>query len=66
MTQTQINNGIAYAFLWLEELNPDLYGYWVNTLYTVKGDFVEHMWNQATLAKMGEDIMYHFESLQSA
>jgi len=61
MTQTQINNGIAYAFMWLAELNPDLYDYWVNTLYTVEGDFVESMWSLATLNKMGDDVMFNWK-----
>lgn len=61
MTQTQINNGIAYAFMWLAELNADLYDYWVNTLYTVDGNFVEGMWNSTTLDKMSDDVMFNWE-----
>ena len=61
MTQTQINNGIAYAFMWLSELNTDLYDYWVNTLYTVDGDFVEDMWNLTTLDRMSDDVMFNWK-----
>jgi len=61
MTQTQINNGIACAFMWLSELNHDLYDYWINTLYTVDGDFVEGKWNLTTLNKMSEDVMFNWE-----
>jgi hypothetical protein len=63
MTQTQINNGIAYAFMWLAELNTDLYDYWVNTLYTVDSNFVEGMWNSATLDKMSDDVMFNWETI---
>ena len=63
MTQTQINNGIAYAFMWLAELNNDLYDYWVNTLYTVEGDFVEAMWNLTTLNKMSDDVMFNWKPI---
>jgi hypothetical protein len=62
MTQTQINNGIAYAFMWLAELNTDLYDYWINTLYTVDGNFVEGMWNLTTLDKMSDDVMFNWET----
>jgi hypothetical protein len=59
MTQIQINTAIATAFYHLSELNVDLYDYWMNVLYTVDGDFVKEEWNENTLNKMEQDVMYN-------
>lgn len=57
MTQTQINDAIAQAFLNLSECNSMLYDYWISELYTVDGDFIEKAWNESNLRKMEDDVM---------
>jgi len=59
MTQTEVNNAIANAFLNLSELNVSLYDYWINELYTVDGNFIEGAWNESNLKKMEDDVMYN-------
>ena len=61
MTQTEINDAIAQAFLNLSEVNEMLYDYWISELYTVDGDFVEEKWNERTLYEMEKDVMYNSE-----
>jgi hypothetical protein len=61
MTQTEINNAIAQAFLNLSEVNEMVYDYWISELYTVDGDFVEEKWNERTLYEMEKDVMYNSE-----
>jgi hypothetical protein len=55
----QLTDAISNAFSNLAQLNEDLYDYWVNVLYTVDGNFVEEMWNEETLRKMEDDVMYN-------
>ena len=59
MTQQQINDAIAQAFLNLSELNEQVYDYWINELYTVDGNFVETKWNEQTLYEMEKDVMFN-------
>lgn len=59
MTQTEINNAIAQAFLNLSNLNQMVYDYWVNELYQVDGDFIEEAWNETNLKKMEDDVMFN-------
>ena len=59
MTQTQINNAISAAFANLAELNEQVYDYWVSELYNVDGDFIEKNWNEETLQKMEDDVMFN-------
>jgi hypothetical protein len=59
MTQQQINDAIAQAFLNLSELNEQVYDYWINELYTVDGNFVEKNWNEQTLYEMEKDVMFN-------
>ena len=59
MNQTQINDAIAQAFLNLSELNHQIYDYWISELYTVDGDFIEKAWNESTLKKMEDDVMFN-------
>jgi hypothetical protein len=61
MTQTEINDAIAQAFLNLSEVNQMVYDYWISELYTVDGDFVEEKWNERTLYEMEKDVMYTSE-----
>lgn len=58
MTQTEINDAIAIAFLNLSDLNEQLYDYWIAELYTVDGDFVEKNWSEQTLKMMEDDVMH--------
>ena len=59
MTQTQINDAISQAFLNLSTLNESLYDYWINELYNVDGSFIEKAWNESTLKKMEDDVMFN-------
>jgi len=59
MTQTEVNNAIAQAFLNLSTLNESLYDYWISELYTVDGDFIEEAWNESNLKKMEDDVMFN-------
>ena len=61
MTQTEINDAIAQAFLNLSEVNEMVYDQWISELYTVDGDFVEEKWNERTLYEMEKDVMYNSE-----
>ena len=61
LTQLQINNSIAKLLIQLAELNPDLYSYWTNVLYTVDSNFVEKSWTQANLNKIRDDVMYNWK-----
>lgn len=59
MTQTQINDAIAQAFLNLSELNQMVYDYWINELYNVDGSFIDEAWNESNLKKMEDDVMFN-------
>jgi len=59
MTQTQINNAISAAFANLAELNEQVYDYWVSELYSVDGDLIDEVWNEETLQKMEDDVMFN-------
>lgn len=59
MTQTQINDAIAQAFLNLSTLNESLYDYWINELYNVDGSFIDEAWNESNLKKMEDDVMFN-------
>jgi hypothetical protein len=64
MKQTTINDSICKAFLDLSGLNCDLYDYWIRTLYTAEGDFVESAWNESNLQKMQEDIEHNAKAIK--
>ena len=59
MTQTQINDAISNAFANLAELNEQVYDYWVSELYSVDGDLIDEVWNEETLQKMEDDVMFN-------
>jgi hypothetical protein len=59
MNQTEVNDAISQAFLNLSTLNESLYDYWISELYTVDGDFIEEAWNESTLKKMEDDVMFN-------
>jgi hypothetical protein len=59
MTQTQINDAISNAFANLAELNEQVYDYWVSELYNVDGDLIDEVWNEKTLRKMEDDVMFN-------
>lgn len=59
MTQTEVNNAIAQAFLNLSTLNESIYDYWINELYNVDGSFIDEAWNESNLKKMEDDVMFN-------
>ena len=59
MNQTEVNDAISQTFLNLSTLNESLYDYWISELYTVDGDFIEEAWNESTLKKMEDDVMFN-------
>lgn len=59
MTQVEINNAISAAFANLAELNEQVYDYWVSELYSVDGDLIDEVWNEETLQKMEDDVMFN-------
>ncbi len=62
MNQTEIFAAIDRAFFNLSGLNRDLYDYWINTLYTVDGDFVDEAWNESNLQKMEDDVLFNSQT----
>ena len=59
MTQIEINDAISNAFANLAELNEQVYDYWVSELYSVDGDLIDEVWNEETLQKMEDDVMFN-------
>jgi hypothetical protein len=59
MTQIEINDAISNAFANLAELNEQVYDYWVSELYNVDGDLIDEVWNEETLRKMEDDVMFN-------